>query len=109
MEVRRERRAGFDLLVDWEHGEASCDWRRGVLTLEREGGDDRRGPKVRGVTVPHLSLPDAASALLSATLLPLFYCPGLACWGPRMPSAMADGYLPTNHAGKISSGALWLD
>ena len=41
MEVRRERRAGFDLLVDWEHGEASCDWHRGVLTLEREGGDDR--------------------------------------------------------------------
>ena len=41
MEVRRERRAGLDLLVDWEHGEASCDWRRGVLTLEREGGDDR--------------------------------------------------------------------
>ena len=33
MEVRRERRAGLDLLVDWEHGEASCDWRRGA----REG------------------------------------------------------------------------
>jgi hypothetical protein len=62
-----------------------------------------RLPK-RDASIPHLEVNPRCASPLSVVplspcyLLTLCYSPGLACRGPRMPSAMAS--LPTNPAGR---------